>query len=452
MSNIAISVRNLTKTYKLYQQPKDRLKEALHPLKKSYHKNFNALDGVTFEINRGESVGIIGRNGSGKSTLLKLITNVLTPTSGSAIVHGRVSAILELGAGFNGEMTGLENIYLNNIINSIPEPETKKQVDQIVKFAELGDFIHQPLKTYSSGMKARLAFALAINMHPNILIIDEALSVGDAAFQRKCFAKMEQIRKSGATILFVSHSETSILSFCNRVIWIANGTKVLDGNPKLVTSLYLKHINKPIKTDLIRQEYEGLVLPVSENPEIPLVNHSKVINDKSINHIVSGKEDIDLSSFNPNLKSTSIIEYEQKGAQIVNAKVTDLKGNEVNILEHGKQYYFNYRVKISHPLYQVKLGFLLKQKNGQAIGGGVYPSMMENIEQIKNNIKVKFKIKINMAAGEYFFNAGIQAQLNEKYDYAHRILDVCMVKVVNQPPNMTGIVKIIDESEFEKWK
>ena len=255
MKNVVISVLNLTKTYKLFNQSIDRLKEALHPFKKIYHKNFNAIDSVSFEINRGETVGIIGRNGSGKSTLLKLITGVLTPTKGSTSVRGRVAAILELGAGFNQELTGLQNINLNKTINGIPESKTKKHLERIIDFSELGEFINQPLKTYSSGMKARLAFAVAINVEPDILIVDEALSVGDAAFQRKCFAKMEQIRKAGVTILFVSHTETSILNLCNRVIWLVNGSKVLDGNPKLVTSLYLKHISRPTKKEDIQKEY-----------------------------------------------------------------------------------------------------------------------------------------------------------------------------------------------------
>ncbi|MGB1187821.1 MAG: ABC transporter ATP-binding protein [Cycloclasticus pugetii] len=452
MSNSVISVRNLTKTYKLYNQPIDRLKEALHPLKKSYHKSFNALDSVSFEINRGETVGIIGRNGSGKSTLLKLITGVLNPTFGRAIVHGRVSAILELGAGFNGEMTGLENIYLNNTINGILESETAKRIEQIVGFAELGDCIHQPLKTYSSGMKARLAFAVAINVEPDILIVDEALSVGDAAFQRKCFAKMEQIRQSGATILFVSHSEASIVSLCNRAIWLVNGSKVLDGEPKLVTSLYLKHINRPIKKDEVQQEYAKLIASAVEKTKAEEVEQAKKPDSKNANQKAPVQNQVNLASFNPNLKPTSTIEYESKGAQIFDVKVTDLVGKEVNILEHGKQYYYGYRVKVTQPLQQVKLGFLLKQKNGTAIGGGVYPSMMENIEHLNKSINVKFKITANLAQGEYFFNAGVQAKLNEKQDYAHRILDAYMVKVINQSPNMTAIVKIVEEAEYEEWQ
>ena len=200
--NTAIKVQNLTKTYKLYDKPMDRLKESLHPLKKKYHKDFYALNDVSFEIKKGETVGIIGKNGSGKSTLLKIITGVLTPTSGRVNVNGKISAILELGAGFNNEMTGIENIYLNTSINGMNKQETNKIIDEIVDFAELGEHIYQPIKTYSSGMKARLAFAVAINVDPEILIVDEALSVGDVRFQQKCLRRMEEFKAQNKTILF----------------------------------------------------------------------------------------------------------------------------------------------------------------------------------------------------------------------------------------------------------
>ena len=450
MSINAISVKNLTKTYKLYNQPIDRLKESLHPLRKSFHKSFTALADVSFEIKRGEAVGIIGRNGSGKSTLLKIITNVLTPTFGKAILNGRISAILELGAGFNREMTGLENIYLSNTVNNIPESKTEKSIKEITDFAEIGEFINQPIKTYSSGMKARLAFAIAVNIEPDILIIDEALSVGDAAFQRKCFAKMEEIRKSGATILFVSHSEGSIVSLCTRAIWLENGVKVLDGKPKLITGLYLKYLNRPIKIKSLLKEYEKLLAMPTENSKIEKVKNFKNLNSNRFKEKVSAKKNISQESFNETLKATSTIEYEQNGAQIINAKVTDLNNNEVNILQHGEEYFFRYEVKIARPLTQVKFGFLLKQKNGIPISGGVYPSAKTEIEELSKNIIMKFKIIINLANGEYFFNAGVKARVDDELVYVHRIIDVYMIKVINNPPNMTSVTQIIQEANYEE--
>ena len=204
MPNTAIKVSNLTKIYKLYDKPMDRLKESLHPLKKNYHKDFYALNDVSFEVKKGETVGIIGKNGAGKSTLLKIITGVLTPTSGDVQVNGRIASLLELGAGFNPEYTGIENIYLQGTLMGFGHEEMAAKVDEILAFADIGDFIHQSVKMYSSGMFARLAFAVAINVDPDILIVDEALSVGDAAFQNKCIRKMEEIGDKGITILFVS--------------------------------------------------------------------------------------------------------------------------------------------------------------------------------------------------------------------------------------------------------
>lgn len=427
MSNIAISVRNLTKTYKLYQQPIDRLKEALHPLKKSYHKNFNALDGVSFEINRGKTVGIIGRNGSGKSTLLKLITGVLTPTSGRAIVHGRVSAILELGAGFNGEMTGLENIYLNNTINGIPESETKKRVQQIIEFAELGEFIHQPLKTYSSGMKARLAFAVAINVEPDILIVDEALSVGDAAFQRKCFAKMEEIRKSGATILFVSHSEASIVSLCNRAIWLANGAKVLDGSPKLVTGLYLKYMNSCIDVNKIQCEYKKL------SEEIKSIKNKGSAN----------KKNPDLEIFDPTIKSTSTIRYKSYGVEIYEPFISSDAGKKVNILIHGRTYFYNHGINVNISEREVRLGIGIKDLKGNIISGGVYPELVNSIKLFKGFYSVSWRFKCNLNSGFYTTNCGVLG-MDGQVKFLHRIVDALMFKVVEEPSSYqkTGSVDL----------
>lgn len=237
--DIAIKVENLSKVYKLYNAPIDRMKEALHPFKKSYHKEFYALNDVSFEIKKGETVGIIGKNGSGKSTLLKIVTGVLTPTTGKVTVNGRISALLELGAGFNPEYTGMENIYFQGNLMGFEREEMEAKVQEILDFADIGDFIHQPVKNYSSGMFARLAFAVAINVEPEILIVDEALSVGDMAFQNKCMNKMKQLmEKDGCTVVFVSHSLAAVRLVCEKAIWINSGVLEKDGDVDLVTDLY----------------------------------------------------------------------------------------------------------------------------------------------------------------------------------------------------------------------
>ena len=240
MSEIAISINHLSKVYKLYDKPVDRLKESLGLTKQKKYREHYALRDVSFQVKRGETVGIIGTNGSGKSTILKIITGVLNPTQGEVQVNGRISALLELGAGFNMEYSGLENVYLNGTMIGFTREEIDKKLDDILAFADIGDFIHQPVKTYSSGMFVRLAFAVAINIEPEILIVDEALSVGDVFFQAKCYKKFEDFKKMGKTILFVSHDLGSISKYCDRVVLLDKGVKRQEGNPKEIVNLYKK--------------------------------------------------------------------------------------------------------------------------------------------------------------------------------------------------------------------
>ena len=249
MPNTAIKVSHLTKVYKLYEKPIDRLKESLHPLKKQYHKDFYALNDVSFEIKKGETVGIIGKNGAGKSTLLKIITGVLTPSSGHVHVNGRIASLLELGAGFNPEYTGVENIYLQGTLMGYTKEEMESKIQAILDFADIGDFVYQPVKSYSSGMFARLAFAVAINVEPDILIVDEALSVGDMAFQNKCIRKMEEIGKKGITILFVSHDTQTINKFCSQAIWLHAGIIKEKGIPLTLLENYMSFMSYGVETE-----------------------------------------------------------------------------------------------------------------------------------------------------------------------------------------------------------
>lgn len=250
----AIEIENLTKKYAMYAKPQDRFKEALNPFRKSYHKDFYALKDLNIEVKKGEMIGFIGENGSGKSTLLKIITGVLTPTSGKVEIKGKIAALLELGSGFNMEYTGYENIYLNGMILGFEEKEVDAMVDSIVAFADIGEHINQPVKTYSSGMFVRLAFAVAINVDPDILIVDEALAVGDLEFQLKCMEKFTELRNSGKTILFVSHDINSIRRFCDRVYWLKNGEVVKSGDTMEVTELYDNFLKKKSITSVDREK------------------------------------------------------------------------------------------------------------------------------------------------------------------------------------------------------
>jgi len=450
----AITVQNLTKAYKLYSQPMDRLKESLHPFKKKYHKDFNALADVSFDIKRGEVVGIIGRNGSGKSTLLKIITGVLTPTSGRVNIHGKISAILELGAGFNPEMTGMENIYLNTSINGMSKKETDSKIKDIVDFAELGEFIHQPIKTYSSGMKAKLGFAVAINIEPDILIVDEALSVGDAAFQRKCFAKMEEIRQSGATILFVSHSEGSIVSLCSRAIWISNGKQIIDGTPKLVTGLYMKHINEnKIDKSKIEKEYKALEnnkekkQPQEEKTKEQNNSTSKIGPPRNALGVQNPKlESPSIEEFyNPALKPTSTIYYEEKGAKISDVKITTLDGKEVNVLISERSYIFTYNVKFLKDFDMVQFGMLIKTTKGIDLGGGVLPSKLDCFKVKNSEYKIIFHFNCYFNNGEYLLNCSTRTLFNGNVLILNKIVDSYMFKVIGERKNVTSKIAFITE-------
>ena len=237
-NHIAIKVTDLEKVYKLYDKPSERLKEALHIGRGKHHTEHRALKGVNMTIRQGECVGIIGTNGSGKSTILKIITGVLSPTAGEVEVNGRISALLELGAGFNQEYSGMENIYLNGTMNGFSKEEIDARLQDILDFADIGDYVYQPVKTYSSGMFVRLAFSVAINIDPEILIVDEALSVGDVFFQAKCYHKFEEFKKLGKTIVFVSHDLSSISKYCDRVFLLNQGNLLGEGSPKEMIDAY----------------------------------------------------------------------------------------------------------------------------------------------------------------------------------------------------------------------
>ena len=300
MSEIAIKVEHLTKIYKLYNKPSDRLREALGM--KVQSRDHYALNDVSFHVKKGETVGIIGTNGSGKSTILKIITGVLNPSEGNLEVNGRISALLELGAGFNMEYSGIENVYLNGTMMGFSREEIDAKLDDILEFADIGDFVYQPVKSYSSGMFVRLAFAVAINIEPEILIVDEALSVGDVFFQAKCYRKFDEFKEMGRTILFVSHDLGSISRYCDRVILLNKGVKLDEGNPKDMVDLY--------KKVLVHQENErpeGTTAVETEKKETKWKKPFEV---------------------NPNAD-----EYGTKVAEIIDYIILDAKGLETNTIE-----------------------------------------------------------------------------------------------------------------------
>lgn len=273
MNDIAIKIENLTKIYKLYDKPVDRLKESLSISKKSRHKDYYALKDINLEVRKGEIFGIVGTNGSGKSTILKIITGVLTQTSGTVDINGKISALLELGAGFNPEYTGIENIYLNGTMLGYTKEEIDEKLSDIISFADIGEFIYQQVKTYSSGMFARLAFAVSINVDPDILIVDEALSVGDTRFQKKCYRKMEEFKKE-KTIILVTHDIGVISKFCDRVAWIEKGYLKDVGDPIEISKQYTAYV---MQSQLLQEDIENKSTEVSKNKDEDIIDITGIV-------------------------------------------------------------------------------------------------------------------------------------------------------------------------------
>lgn len=415
MNDIAISVKNLTKTYRIFGHPSDRIKQALTLGRMRFHQEFTALRDVSFEIKKGEVVGIIGRNGSGKSTLLQLICGILKPTSGSVEVNGRISALLELGSGFNPEFTGRENIFFQGAVMGISKNEMDAKFDGIAAFADIGEFIDQPVRIYSSGMYVRLAFATAIHSTPDILVIDEALSVGDEPFQRKCFERISQIREQGCTIIYVSHNMASVVELCDHALLLEHGRLAATGKPKLVIASYLKNLIRPSTISGAKLSLES----VQEEQESPY--------------------------FDPALTPESTVSYPSLGAQISNPRILSLDDKCVNLLRSGEEYIYAYEAQFSIPAKGVRFGMTIKTISGYALGGLNSHPVGEGLTvECNTTISQRFRFRCNLLSGTYFLNAGITSiKPDEGEIYLHRILDAAMFKIMPVIGSLrSGIVDI----------
>jgi lipopolysaccharide transport system ATP-binding protein len=438
-SGVAIRVENLSKRFEIYAAPHDRLKQFVLPRLQSlagrdqsqYFSDFWALKDVSFEVKKGEVVGIIGRNGSGKSTLLQIICGTLAPTSGSIQTQGRVAALLELGSGFNPEFTGRENVYLNATVLGLTQAEIDARFDAIAAFADIGAFIDQSVKTYSSGMMVRLAFAVAINVDPEILIVDEALSVGDELFQRKCFSRIEAIRASGATILFVSHSGGTVVELCDRAILLDSGECLCIGAPKQIVGRYQKLLYAPPEQRATLRQ----ALRYSELPSASLVPEAA----EPVAHAPALQE-----SFDPHLVPSSTIAYESRGALIQNPAVRTQAGEQVNNLVRGKTYRYTYRVQFSTSASNVRFGMLIKTTTGLELGGGVtassaHTSLASVAAGACYAVEIRFVCALN--PGVYFLNAGVVGDLAGTETFLHRVVDITLFRVLPDAQTLaTGIV------------
>ncbi len=456
MPETVISLKNVSKCFKRYRHPVDRLKEILLP-GKSRADEFWAVKNINMEIERGHTLGIVGRNGSGKSTLLQIIVGTLTPTIGKVKVQGRISALLELGSGFNPEFTGRQNVFFNGQLLGLKTSEIEAKFDQIVSFADIGDFIDQPVKTYSSGMFVRLGFAVATSVDPDILVVDEALSVGDEAFQRKCFARIQDIQERGGTILFVSHAASTVVQLCDSAILMDRGEMLLYHTPKYVVSKYQKLIYAfPDKIPSIREEICQIpnltIQDLFDDEETDdTASQSQQNNEnKSKDRIAQSTEYEEI--YDREMIPSNTIHYPNKGAEIIDPHIITLDGKRVNHLISRREYYYTYRVKFINSTSKVRFGMLIKTLSGFELGGASLHGHTKSVEYIsaQQTVIVKFKFKCLLNPGVYFLNAGVVGMADDHLTYLSRCIDIAMFRVQHYSDSCgTGVVDFLIEPNLK---
>ena len=429
-SDVVIAVRNVGKMYRLYDRPQDRLKEQLFwRFGKHYGREFWALSDVSFEVRRGEAVGIIGRNGSGKSTLLQIIAGTLAPTTGEVHVAGRVAALLELGSGFNPEFSGRENVFLNGSILGVTPEEMDAHFEEIATFADIGEFIDQPVKLYSSGMALRLAFAVQATVQKDVLIVDEALAVGDEAFQRKCMRTLEEFRHCGGTVLLVSHSAQTIVKHCHRGLFLHNGRLILDGPSKPVVDIYQRFTH-----GTSQQQHETLTVLREKETEsvetlLRLISEPIESSNSRLTQTPAALE----TFFDTRIAQTTEITYGNGRAEIYEYGIYDELERQVNVVKVGETCTWRYFVRFGQVVYNVNYGMMLKTIDGIDVAGtnniseGQYHSKVES----GSVAQVQFKIRMNVAPGVYYLNAGVSGDTTENEGgFLHRRVDICAVRVI----------------------
>ena len=408
-----IDIKNLIKEYKMYPTKKDRLVETIFPNIKR-HSTFKAMDNLNLEVKKGEILGILGKNGAGKSTLLKMVTGVVVPTSGEINVNGKISSLLELGTAFNMELTGLENIYQHGQVMGLSKEEIEATKQDIIDFADIGDHLYQPVKTYSSGMFARLAFACAINVDPEILIVDEVLSVGDMAFQLKCFKKFQQFKEKGKTILFVTHSIADVLKNCTRTIILQNGKKTFDGGVKEGVELYKKIITGNAPTENKTEEKK----------------------------FVKGKEEKTWKShFNEN---PNVIEYGNLKAEVIDYGIFDENNKYLSFIDNEKTVVLKSKIKFNEEIDNPIFTMTIKDFNGLEVAGTntmiekIYPGKFQNGEIAE----VEFKQKLPIAPNKYTLSFSCtHINANGELEVLNRKYEALLIEIISSKDNV-GLVKL----------
>lgn len=415
-SDIAITVSNISKCYQTYAKPSHRLLQAINANNRKFYTEFWALRDASIEIQKGETFGIVGQNGSGKSTLLQIIAGTLRPTTGSVSTTGRIAAILELGAGFNPEFNGIENARLNAAIMGVSEKEFKNSLSQIIEFSGLGDFMHKPVKTYSSGMYVRLAFSVSISLKPDVLIIDEALAVGDARFQRKCFRKLESLKTEGVTIIFVSHSMESVVSHCDRAMFLDAGQIQLIGQPKEVVNSYLDA--------LFRSDAEE-----SSSPEPAGVNDSPPTSSAHAGKYRLNQDPLVDACKQHASYNTQEYRWGDARARIIDYLLLVNGENYQHQCEKADRLTLCFAVHFEHPFEKIIYGMTVKTTDGKTVYGtnNRLKNQRYSVDHAGDVINIKFEFVANLAAGDYFISLGVAVDdeekdhvpLDRRYDLIH---------------------------------
>lgn len=463
-----IQVKNLVKAYKLYDKPKDRLKEALGFGKKQTHRQHYALNDINIEIYKGETVGIIGTNGSGKSTILKIITGVLNPTEGQVTVNGRISALLELGAGFNMEYNGIENVYLNGTMMGFSEKEIEEKLPEILEFADIGDYVYQPVRTYSSGMFVRLAFAVAINIEPEILIVDEALSVGDVFFQAKCYHKFEEFKKMGKTIVFVSHDLSSISKYCDRVVLLNQGTILGEGSPKEMIDAYKRVLVGQYEVPESAEETAadpgtGTGAEYASGAETAAEGVTGAGTEEAaadaeagtdVRPVADAAEQTEKRADGGPGVNPRLLEYGTKQARILEFYLTDDRGVRTTAVLKGSEFTVHMRVRFYDHIPAPIFAFSIKNVIGTEITGTntmLEKAFLESADpgQVKDIVFVQ---RMNLQGGEYLLSFGVTGYNGDAFEVYHRLYDALELTVVSDKNtvgyyDMESKVRVTDAEE-----
>ena len=412
-TDTAVRLEGLTKTYKLYDSPRDRLKEAFHPGGRTYHRPFDALKNVSIHIPKASTIGVIGRNGSGKSTLLQCICGIVPPTSGSVEVNGRIAALLELGAGFNPEFSGRDNLYINAAILGLEREKVDDRLEDILAFADIGDYIDQPVRSYSSGMYVRLAFSIAIHVDPEILIVDEALAVGDIHFQARCFDRFHRFREQGVTVIFVTHDLNMVTRYCDYAYLLSSGSIVAEGNPREVVASYRK-----IET-----------------------GHDPVIEQKNGSSPEESPVSQDVFEQNP-----YEVRYGNDKATIVSGGIFDGEDQPVQILHSGEHYRISFVVEFAQAIEQPVFAFTIKDVRGTDIAGTNtdFSKVKTASYQAGDKVQIDFLQQINLNPGSYLLSLGCVSLAGGELEIYDRRHDYISFQMISERASL-GIVDLHSE-------